>query len=170
MTVRELLHLGKSNVPVTRADNPILSFQNEMNRLFSEFFGEMSFPSWSPGWGRVPESTLAVTPAMDVVESDKEFKVSAELPGIDPKDVQVTVADGYVTLKGEKKQDFKEEKEGYSRQERSYGAFHRVIALPDTANFDKAEASFNKGVLTISVPKKAGAQTKERKIDIKQAA
>lgn len=166
MNVRELLHLGSSNVPVSKGANPIVSFQDEVNRLFSDFFGDLALPSW----GRGSETALKVTPAMDVVETDKEFKLTAELPGMDVKDVQITVANGYVTIKGEKKQESKEEKEGYFRQERVYGSFQRVISLPDTANFDKAEASFSKGLLTIAVPKNAGAQTKERKIDIKQAA
>lgn len=165
MTVRELLHLGK-NVPVGRGSNPIVTFQDEMNRLFSDFFGDVSLPSWFRG----REAAFAVSPAMDVTENDKEFKITAELAGLEAKDVQISTAEGYVTIKGEKKQESKEEHAGYFRQERSYGSFQRVVALPDTANLDKAEASFKSGVLTLSVPKKAGAQSKERKIEIKQAA
>lgn len=167
MNARELLHLGKTNVPVSRGGHPLAAFQDEMNNLFSNFFGDSSLPAWFRT-GR--EAAFAVSPAMDVTENDKEFKIAAELPGLDAKDVQITTAEGYVTIKGEKKQESKEEREGYFRQERSYGSFQRVIALPDTANFDKAEASFKNGVLTLSVPKKAGAQSKERKIEVKQAA
>ena len=164
--VRDLLPFGRS-VQVRRGANPIVSFQDEVNKLFSDFFGDVSLPSW----GRMAaEPGFAVSPAMDVTENDKEFKIAAELPGMDAKDVQITAADGYVTIKGEKKEEKKEEKEGYFRQERSYGSFQRVVALPDTANFDKAEANFKNGVLTLSVPKKAGAQSKERKIEIKSAA
>lgn len=164
MTVRELLHLSK-NVPVTRGANPIAAFQDEMNKLFSNFFGDVSLPTWM----RRDEGAL-VSPAMDVTENDKEFKITAELPGIEAKDVQITTSEGYVTIKGEKKEEKKEEKEGYFRQERSYGSFQRVVALPDTASFDKAEATFKNGVLSLSIPKKAGAQSKERKIEIKQVA
>lgn len=166
MTVRELLHLGK-NVPVGRGSNPIVAFQDEMNKLFSDFFGDVSLPSW---FRPSREAAFAVSPAMDVTENDKEFKITAELAGLEAKDVQISTAEGYVTIKGEKKQESKEEREGYFRQERSYGSFQRVVALPDTANLDKAEASFKNGVLTLSIPKKAGAQSKERKIEIKQAA
>lgn len=166
MTVRDLLPFGK-NVPVSRGSNPIVAFQDEVNKLFNDFFGELSFPSWSR---LAAEPSFTVSPAMDVTENDKEFKVTAELPGMDVKDVQITAADGYLTIKGEKKAEKKEEREGYFRQERSYGSFQRVVALPDTANFDKAEANFKNGVLTLSIPKKAGAQSKERKIEIKQAA
>lgn len=166
MTVRDLLPFGRS-VQVRRGANPIVGFQDEMNKLFSDFFGEMSLPSWS----RLnAEPAFAISPAIDVTENDKEFRVSCELPGMEPKDVQITTSEGYVTIKGEKKQEEKEEREDYFRQERSYGSFQRVVALPDNANLDKAEANFKHGVLTLSVPKKAGAQSKERKIEIKQAA
>lgn len=165
--VRDLLPFGRASVPVTRGSNPIVSFQDEVNKLFGDFFGDLSLP----GWARFsPESSFAVSPAMDVSENDKEFKVSCELPGMEARDVQITTAEGYVTIKGEKKRESKEEREGYFRQERSYGSFQRVIALPDTANFDKAEASFKNGVLTLAIPKKAGAQSKERRIEVKQAA
>lgn len=166
MSIRELLPFGGTSVPVTHGGNPIASFQDEVNKLFHDFFGEMSFPRWhnssAPG--------LAMCPAMDVTENDKNYQVTAELPGMDIKDIQLTIADGYVTIKGEKKQEKKEDLEGYSRRERSYGSFQRVISLPDTANFDKAEAVMKNGVLTITLPKNAGAQAKERKLEIKQAA
>ncbi|HEU5046521.1 MAG TPA: Hsp20/alpha crystallin family protein [Rickettsiales bacterium] len=166
MTVRELLHLGRTPVAVNRGSNPIVAFQDEVNKLFNEFFGELSFPSWS----RATAPALTLAPAVDVSETDKEFKITAELPGLNAKEIQVTTADGYVTIKGEKKEEKKEEKEGYYRQERSYGSFQRVVALPDTANFEKAEASFKNGVLTLTLPKQAGAQAKERKVDVKEAA
>lgn len=166
MTVRDLLPFGRTSVPVISGSNPIVAFQNEVNKLFNDFFGDVSLPSWF----HRSDPAFAVSLAMDVTEDDKEFKVVAELPGVEAKDVQITTAEGYVTIKGEKKKEEKEEREGYFRQERSYGAFQRVVALPDTANFDKAEASFKNGVLTLSVPKKAGAQSKERKIEIRQAA
>lgn len=167
MTVRDLLHLNKSSVPVLRGTNPIADFRDEVNKLFNDFFGEISIPSWRR---LATESAFAIAPAMDVVENDKEFKVTAELPGMAAKDINVTASEGYLTIKGEKKQEEKEEHEGYFRQERSYGSFQRVIALPDTANLDKAEANFKNGILALSIPKKAGAHSKERKIEVKQAA
>ena len=168
MAVRELLPFSRSSVPILRGEHPIRTFQEEMNRMFDDFFGE---PSWPTSlWRRTPEASFAVTPPLDVAENEKEFIVSAEVPGMESGDVQITMADGYVTIKGEKKQEEEEEREGYFRKERSYGSFQRVIALPDAANLDKAEAVISKGVLTIHIPKKAGAQTKERKLEIRQAA
>jgi HSP20 family protein len=166
MSMRDLLHLGKTSVPVARGSNPITAFQDEVNKLFSDFFGDLSFPRWS----RDMEKAFAVNTAVDVSENDKEYRISAEIPGMDAKDLQITAADGYITIRGEKREESEEEKKGYFRQERSYGEFQRVIALPDTANLEKAEANMSKGVLTVTIPKKAGAQSKERKIEVKQAA
>ena len=165
MTIRDLLPFS-SSVPVRRGASPITAFQDEVNKLFSDFFGESHLPSW---WHR-GEPSFSFNPAMDMAENDKEFKITCELPGMDAKDVQINASEGYITIRGEKKEEKKEEKEGYFRQERSYGSFQRVLPLPDIANLDKAEASFAKGVLTLTVPKKAGAQSKERKIEIRQAA
>jgi HSP20 family protein len=162
MSTREA---GKS-VPVTQGANPIITFQDEVNKLFGDFFGDLSFPLWQ----RNATPAMAVSTALDVTENDKEYRVTVETPGMDIKDVQITVADGYVTVRGEKKEESKEERQGYVRQERSYGEFRRVVALADNANMDKAEASMSKGVLTIAIPKKAGAQSKERRLEIKQAA
>lgn len=170
MTVRDLLPFGRTSISVGRGENPIITFQDEVNRLFSDFFGESSVPSWLQRGQAAQQPMLAVSPAMDVAESDKEFKITAELPGLDIKDVNITVADGYVTIQGEKKQESKEEKEGYFRQERAYGSFKRVVALPDHANLDKAEANFKNGVLSVTVPKQSGSQSKERSLEIKSAA
>lgn len=168
MNKSELLHVGRSpTIPVAKELNPIVAFQDEMNNLFNDFFGETLLPSWFRG-GRQP--AFGANLAMDVIENAKEFKITAEVPGLDMKDLEITVGDGYVTVKGEKKQETREEKEGYFRQERSYGSFQRMVSLPDTANLEKAEASISKGILTIAVPKKPGAQAHERKLKISSAA
>src|SRR5579884_2915432 len=141
MALRDMLSPRQANVPVTRGPNPILDFQDEMNRLFRNFFGEMPMPMW-PAWGK--ESSWAVTPAVDVSENDKSYTVTVEVPGMDINDLRIIAADGYLTVSGEKKEETEEEKEGYYRQERNYGSFQRVVALPDIANVDKAEASLEK--------------------------
>lgn len=168
MTIRELLQSGRtSQVPVTRGANPLYALQEEMNRLFGDFFGDYSAPNL---YRRGQEPTGAVCPALDVCDNNKSYCITAELPGLNPDDVQITVADGYVTIRGEKRQENKEEREGYYRQERCYGTFQRTVALPDNANLDKAEANYNNGLLSITIPKKAGAESKERRLEIKRAA
>lgn len=166
MTMRELLTFSRP-LNVQRGGNPIVTFQDEVNKLFSDFFGESSLPAWR---NLAEHQSTALSPAVDISETDKEYKITAELPGLDVKDVQITAAEGYVTIRGEKKEETREEKEGYFRRERSYGSFQRVIALPDMANMDKAEAKMDKGVLVVSIAKKAAANPKERKIEVKQAA
>jgi len=169
MSVRDLLPSNKNSVSVSRGSNPIVSFQDEMNQLFNNFFGEVSLPKWM----HHEQNLLAVSPAIDVVENEKEFKITAEIPGIDVKDVHITASDGYLTIKGEKKEEKEEKKEehkGYYRRERSYGSFQRVVALPDTSDTDKVEATYKNGLLNLTIPKKAGAKSKERKIEIKQVA
>jgi HSP20 family protein len=111
-----------------------------------------------------------ISPATDVAETDKQVKVSVELPGMDAKDVTVAISEGYITIKGKKSEEKKEEKNGYFHQERSYGEFQRVISLPANISSEKAEASISKGLLTVTVPKKEGAKTQTRKVEVKQAA
>lgn len=157
-----------TSVSVKKGASPIQAFQGEVNNLFRSFFGETLPHLWRASETYMP---FGACPATDVTETDKDFKITAELPGLDAKDITVTISDDYVTIKGEKKEETKEEKNGYFRQERSYGEFQRVVALPPNhANTEKAEAHMGKGVLTVTVPKKAGVQPTTRKLDVKQAA
>lgn len=169
MTIRELIPFGRTSVPVTRGFSPVGDFQSEINRLFEDFFGNSGFPAVLERPAARPRG-YDFHPAVDVKETEKSYRIAADLPGINSKDVQVTVADGYVTIRGEKKAEAKEEKEGYFRQERSYGSFQRVIALPETANLDEAEATVKDGVLTVEIPKKAESKTKQRTLQIKHVA
>lgn len=89
---------------------------------------------------------------MDVTETDKEIVVEAELPGIDEKDVSLALQDGILTIRGERKHERDEEKENYRMMERRYGSFQRSVQLPDAVDEDKVEATFNNGVLKVSLP------------------
>ena len=103
-------------------------------------------------------------PKVDVKEENNNLVVSAELPGMDAKDIDVTVADNTVRIAGEKKHEEKEEEKDYYRRETSYDSFERTVELPAEVDEDKAEAQFNKGVLTIKLPKSKEAQAKQKKI------
>jgi HSP20 family protein len=107
------------------------------------------------------------SPRVDVKEEDNSVVVLAELPGIDQKDLDVTVTKDAVRISGEKKHEEKQEEKGYYRHETSYGSFERIIELPTEVNEDKAEAEFKQGVLTIKLPKSEEAQAKQKKIEIK---
>jgi len=140
-----------------RTADPIHSFQKEMNRLFQDFFEVAPFGSSDSG----------VFPEIDVKETDKEIKVSAELPGLEEKDVEVLLTADSLTIKGEKKQEKEEKGQSYYRSERRYGSFSRVIPLASDIETDKAEAKFKSGVLHITIPKTEKAKTDVKKIPIK---
>jgi HSP20 family protein len=106
-------------------------------------------------------------PSVNVVEGEKDIKVTVELPGMDEKDVDVTLSEGVVTIKGEKKEEHEDKGEGYHRIERSYGSFERSIPLPAEVEDEKAEAEFARGVLTVTVPKSPEPEKKSKKIEVK---
>ena len=105
---------------------------------------------------------------MDVTETDKQIEITAELPGLEEKDVQINLADNVLTIRGEKKAEKEEKDKTYRLVERSYGSFVRSLELPQGVNADAIKASIDKGVLTVTVPKPAPAQAK--KIEVKAAA
>jgi HSP20 family protein len=132
------------------------SLQSEMNRLFNTFFDT---PTGGNGNG-----LRRWVPAMDLVETDDHFVLKADLPGLDAGDVNIEVEDNVLTVSGERKVEHEASKEGYYRLERSSGEFRRALTLPEGVDADKIEASFDKGVLEIRVPKPE--QRKPRKVQI----
>jgi len=137
-----------------------MSLQREIDRLFDDF--TRGFPTLSGNGAN------ALVPSMDVTETDKEIEITAELPGLEEKDVQVNVADNLLTIRGEKKAEKEQKDKNYRLVERSYGSFERTLELPDGVNADAIKANISKGVLKVSIPKPAPAQAK--KIDVKSAA
>lgn len=144
------------------------SFRSEMDRLFDRF----GFPSFrrmfdvEPFWGN--EASFGVTvPAVDVTEDDKAYKITAELPGLDQKDLEVSVTGDVLVIKGEKRQEREEKDKNRYLSERSYGAFQRNFSLPDGIDRDKIGADFAKGLLTLTLPKTAEAQKQQKKIEVK---
>jgi len=103
-------------------------------------------------------------PAFDISENDKEYIVSAELPGIDEKDLDVTISGGMLSVKGEKKQEKEEKGETYHRIERTYGSFHRSFRIPDAVQEDKVDATYKNGILKLVIPKSEGSGVKKIKI------
>ncbi|MFZ5998454.1 MAG: Hsp20/alpha crystallin family protein [Nitrospirota bacterium] len=163
MAFRDLVPrtFGKREVPVKRnGDDPFTMLQREMNDLFDNFFRSFDFAPFGSRMGEF-------TPRVDVSETDKEIKVSAELPGMDEKDIEVTLNKDSLTIKGEKKEEKEDKGKNYYRIERSYGSFSRTIPLPLEVETDRAEATFKKGVLTVTLPKTAKAIKETKKIAIK---
>src|SRR5271166_2615617 len=146
------------------------SFRGEMDRLFDRFGSGFGFPSLrrmfdvEPAWR---SSFSFSAPAIDMSEDEKAYKISAELPGLDAKDVDVSVSGDMLVLKGEKRQEKEEKDKNYHYSERSYGSFQRAFQLPASVNRDKLAADFSRGVLTITLPKTAEAQKPTKKIEVK---
>jgi HSP20 family protein len=135
------------------------SLQSEMNRLFNTVFDQPASAS-----GNVMRRWM---PAMDLVESADHFVLRADLPGMSEEDVNIEFEDGTLTVSGERKTEHEEEKEGYHRVERSFGAFSRSLTLPQGVDPEAVTASFDRGVLEIRIPKPE--QRKPRKISISGA-
>ncbi len=157
---------GQSGRVPSRYPDQFHSFRSEMDRLFDSFLGGL--PSLT-GLGQGFSTAQGLTPTLDVKETENELVVKADLPGIDEKDVNLTIYNGVLTLRGEKKSEHTDERENYHVMERSYGSFQRSIRLPETIDEDKAEARFDKGVLTVTLPKRPELVKAQKKIEIKSA-
>jgi HSP20 family protein len=141
--------------------------RSEMDRVFDSFLGGSwgSFPRLPRLTGGAGRGEL-MAPRMDVHESDTAIVVEAELPGIEEKDCTLSVQDGILTLKGEKRSKRDEEKEDYHLSERTYGTFQRSFQIPEYVNEDAIGATFDKGVLKITLPKRPEVQKPEKRIEI----
>jgi len=135
----------------------INSLQSEMNRLFNTFFD-------TPTSGNA-NGLRRWVPPMDLVETDEQFVLRADLPGLSEDDVSIELEDNVLTVSGERKAEHEARKEGYYRVERAYGAFHRQLTLPEGVDPEAVEAAFDKGVLEVRIPKPE--QRKPRKVAIK---
>jgi HSP20 family protein len=149
--------------PWVDEDSPLLGFQREMNKLIEDFrrtwFGDL-LPARSEG---------AFIPNVDVTETDKTVQVTAELPGMNVDEIEVTLQEGneLLTLKGEKKIERTEEKKGFYHSERAHGTFHRTIRLPMPVDPERVEARFENGVLHMSLTKMPEAKPRARRIAVK---
>ena len=140
-----------------RLIEPFTELKTEVDRLFQSF--PFRLPSLKLG-------SLATAPALEMSETNKAYKITAELPGIDPDDVEVTFEDGILRIAGEKKEVREENERGYRMSERSYGAFERAVSLPSAADPNKIDAKFKNGVLTITIVKDGEEKQNVRRIKI----
>jgi HSP20 family protein len=142
---------------------PFRALQQEVDKLFNDFTSDLPMIGRWNGNGK-----LAIQ--VDVAETEKTLEVTAELPGVSEKEIDVSLADDVLTIKAEKKSDREEKTKDYHLVERSYGTFERSMRLPFKADPAKIEAKFDKGVLKLVVQKPTEAQTKTQKIEVKAAA
>lgn len=165
MDMRNLIPWGRSTESQAPAvyreteQNPFLALHREVNRLFDDVF--RGFDLRLPASGRLASWSW---PSMEVSETDKELRVTAELPGLEEKDIEVVLDDGVLTLRGERRSETEDKERQYS--ERFYGRFERRIPLSTEVEQDKVNAAFENGVLTVTLPKSARAQATSRRIAI----
>lgn len=168
MAIKDLvprLVRGREQVPVRHVSNdPFQDLQRQMNRLFDEFFGD--YPVAARGGSPWGLAAAGFTPRVDVAETARDVTVSAELPGMDEKDITVELADDALTLRGERKEEKEDKGRNWYTREQSYGTFRRTVALPASVDGGKAKASFRKGVLTVTVPKRPEEQAQRKTIKI----
>ncbi len=161
--LQNLVPFKKSGQPMRYRfeEVPLWGLQNQMNRLFEDFFGDFALE-----WPGARPKDRPFVPTMDVAETDKEITVTAELPGLDQKDVEINLTDNVLTITGQKKQE-QEHKDARSyRIERSFGSFERAIELPSEVNKDQVSAEFKKGILKIRLPKVEPQKPQGKKIEI----
>jgi HSP20 family protein len=160
--------------PVAHRWEPFEGLRHEIERVF-DHFGE---GFWRRPFARpaldlqLPWTSRAgwdLAPAVDVAEKEKAYEITAELPGLSDSDIEVSLSNGTLTIKGEKKEEKEEKGKEYYLSERRYGAFQRSFQLPDGVDADKIEAAFRKGVLTVTLPKTAVAQASKKTISVKAA-
>jgi HSP20 family protein len=164
MALRDLApwHHGKSG----GAPSPLSDLHREVDRIFENFWGGFGTPSLLRENGGV--GGIALDVRVDASEDDKAYHVTAELPGLSEKDVEVTFADNTLTISGEKKEEKEVKEENYHRRERSFGSFRRSFTLPVEVDEAKISAAFKDGVMTIDLPKSKTAQKKAKKITIQR--
>ena len=144
-----------------REQDPFAQFRREMDNMFEGMLGD-----WTRPLNLLDRKLGSWMPQIEVRETGKEIRVTAELPGMEEKDIQVSLLDGGLSIKGEKNEEHEEEKGDVHRSERQYGMFERTIPLPAEVDRDKVKATFKKGVLKITLPKTKEAQSNRRLIQI----
>ena len=165
--------MSKNVHPISKETQPAITSRNlspfaEMEQMFEQMFS----PNWMrpfnwdlPSYGRLAQPFAGKIPKVDVIDRDNEILVRAELPGVDKKDVDISLANNTVTIKGSSKHEEKEEKGDYYRCEISQGAFSRTLTLPTDVDTDKAKASFKDGLLELVMPKLQGSQKRNIKVE-----
>lgn len=166
MNMRDLIPWGRTAQIPTRyreEADPFVTLHREMNRLFDDVLRGFEASPFG-GLARMANWPGASWPSVEVSETDKDVRVSAELPGLDEKDVEVLLGDGVLTIRGEKRSEVEDKGRAFS--ERVYGRFERRIPLAWEVEEDKIEASFKNGVLSVTLPKSAQAEAQMRRIAI----
>ncbi len=161
MNIKDLLPFGKKSVPIKQDDNnPYALLRKDIDSLFDNFFSGFENVPFGGRYG-------SFMPKADIRENEKEIIVSVELPGMDEKDIDISLTKDALTIKGEKKETTEESGKNFYRLERSYGSFNRTMPLPVEVETEKTVAHFKKGVLTIVLPKSSKTVAETKKIPVR---
>ncbi len=176
-TVKRMTATPETGVPAKQEiHHPLMGLRHEVDTLFDNFFSNFSLgPFGRSGFELDPFRRLGATltarhemiPTMDVRETDTEIRISAELPGMDKKDIEVTLSDGILVIKGEKKEETKKEDENALLTERHYGSVYRSMHVPEVVDEANIDATFINGILTIILPKTDMPEKSAMKVEIK---
>lgn len=152
-------------------EQPFLELRKATDRLFDDFFRGFGRPMTAPmkGWELSTEGFTADWPRVNMDETDDEIRITAELPGVRRDDIDVSVSDDRVSIRGEKKEEEAQRERDYYRLERAYGSFQRSFPLPCEVDPERVEAAFKDGVLTVKLPKSAAALERIKKIPVRDA-
>lgn len=165
---------AKETAAVPSVQAPLGELRRRMDRMFEDFMSGWPSTGWARDlWNFEPFEVPSLTGRgglvdvrFDVAESDNGIEITAELPGLDEKDVEISLSDDLMTIRGEKKVEEEKQEQDYYLSERHYGSFMRSFRVPDSVNQDQIKANFDKGVLTITMPKRPEAKAKTKKIAI----
>jgi HSP20 family protein len=168
MAIRDLITRNRGSRDVaTRRDesgqDPFRWLQTDLNRVFEDFWQGFNQPLTAFG-----SSSNELIPRIDVRDSDRDVEIVAELPGVKEDDVEISIADGALTLSGEKTSERTKEDKNYVLRERSIGRFERIVPLPDGLDIDHAKAEFKNGVLNVAIPKTSRAQAGGKRIAVQR--
>ena len=172
MRVNDLIpwrHTHGSEPSLRGAHDPVAALQNDVNRAFDDFLRlfPLPFSGWPASFLNISSGVQGSGIQVDVAETDKEVKITAELPGMDESDIDVRVSDNMLVISGEKKVDREVDENGYILRERSFGRVERSLPLPDGIDVNAAQAIFKSGVLTLTIPKTPQAQSGAKHIPVR---
>lgn len=163
--MKSLINRKNNFSPLSKSRNPLFYLQQEIDRLFNQFFEGIS----SERFMRKETQNLTIRPMFDVVEDDKNYKIEIEMPGLDESDIHVSVKNDLLNVKAEKEVSHKNEGKEYARREIEYGNYEFKFSLPDYIDTNKAKATFKKGMLWVNFPKKEGVKETAKELKVEKA-
>lgn len=167
MTIKDLItRRDRTPAAIGRRDEVFSEFNHQMNRLFDDFFRDFNLV---PSWETSMQPLEAFSPRLNISENEKELNISAELPGLERKDISIELEDNTLTISGERREEHEEKNRRWHRVEQSYGAFHRSVPLPSGVDAGAAKAEFKNGILKVTLPKLKKELDSRKTIDIKSA-